>query len=137
MAFRLYYFSVKQAHQFSVDRVLYAPERLVTIAKEAVKEDSVFSLEDRIGLVYDAVALARAGYLDVSAVLSLLDVFRNEEERALHLCCVVTGLLVLLRHLHRLGVGMYRCQFLYFCLDVVRVSAHFGETQRFPKGMSF
>ncbi|KAI0811123.1 leucyl aminopeptidase [Irpex lacteus] len=69
-----------------VYRVLYAPERLVTIAKEAVKEDSVFSIEDRIGLVYDAVALARAGYLDVSAVLSLFDVFRHEEERLVWDC---------------------------------------------------
>ncbi|KAI0086651.1 peptidase family M1-domain-containing protein [Irpex rosettiformis] len=63
-----------------VYRVLYTAERLIAIAKEAAKENSIFSLEDRIGLVYDALALARAGYLDVSAVLSLYDVFRNEKE---------------------------------------------------------
>ncbi|KAI0789033.1 hypothetical protein BC629DRAFT_1582206 [Irpex lacteus] len=63
-----------------VYRVLYTPERLVAIAKEAVREDSVFSLEDRIGLVYDSLALACAGYLEVSAVLPLYDVFRNEKE---------------------------------------------------------
>lgn len=67
--------------RFFSDRVLYTPERLISIAKEAAKENSVFSLEDRIGLVHDALALARAGYLDVSAALSLYDVFRNEKER--------------------------------------------------------
>jgi aminopeptidase 2 len=55
---------------------------LVAIAKEAAKENSVFSFDDRIGLVYDALALARAGYLDVSSALSLYDAFKNEKECA-------------------------------------------------------
>ena len=64
----------------AVDRVLYSPERLVAIAKEAIKENSPFSVEDRIGLVYDGLALARAGYLNVSGVLTLYDVLREEKE---------------------------------------------------------
>ncbi|KAJ3554813.1 hypothetical protein NM688_g2912 [Phlebia brevispora] len=63
-----------------VYRVLYTPDRLTRIAQEAVKENSVFSVEDRIGLVYDALALAKAGYLDVSGILSLYDILRNEKE---------------------------------------------------------
>ncbi|KAJ3551896.1 hypothetical protein NM688_g4446 [Phlebia brevispora] len=63
-----------------VYRVLYTPERLTKIAQEAVKEDSVFGVEDRIGLVYDALALAKAGYLDVSGILLLYDILRNEKE---------------------------------------------------------
>ncbi|KIP07998.1 hypothetical protein PHLGIDRAFT_105051 [Phlebiopsis gigantea 11061_1 CR5-6] len=64
----------------SVFRALYTPERLVKIAEEAAKEDSVFGLEDRVGLVYDALALAKAGYLDVSAALKLYAAFHKEKE---------------------------------------------------------
>lgn len=61
-------------------RTLYSPDRLVAIAKEAARENSVFGLEDRLGLVQDAVALAKAGYMPVSSALQLFDVFRNEKE---------------------------------------------------------
>ena len=61
-------------------RTLYSPERLVAIAKEAAKGDAVFSFDDRIGLVYDALALAKAGYLDVSSALSLYEAFKDEKE---------------------------------------------------------
>ncbi|KAF4618596.1 hypothetical protein D9613_009661 [Agrocybe pediades] len=61
-------------------RVLYTPERLVAIGKEAIKENSIFSLEDRIGLVDDAVALAKAGLLKLSSSLSLVDLWRDEKE---------------------------------------------------------
>ncbi|GJE97967.1 M1 family metallopeptidase [Phanerochaete sordida] len=64
----------------SVFRVLYSPERLVKIAEEAAKENSVFSLEDRIGLVWDALALSKAGYMEVSSALKLYEAFRNEKE---------------------------------------------------------
>ena len=63
--------------------MLYSPERFVAIAKEAAKEDSVFSAEDRLGLVYDALALAKGGYLESSSVLALYDAFRNEKNRKL------------------------------------------------------
>ncbi|PPR03973.1 hypothetical protein CVT26_001080 [Gymnopilus dilepis] len=63
-----------------VYRVLYTPERLSQIASEAVKENSVFSLEDRLGLVFDAMALSRAGLTKLSSVLTLVEAWRNEKE---------------------------------------------------------
>ncbi|KAF8151622.1 hypothetical protein B0H34DRAFT_135147 [Crassisporium funariophilum] len=45
-----------------VYRVLYTPERLALIAAEAAKENSPFSLDDRIGLVHDVMALSKAGF---------------------------------------------------------------------------
>ena len=61
-------------------RVLYSPERLVKIGREAAKASSPFSVEDRIGLVDDAFALSKASYSDVSSALALTDVLRNESE---------------------------------------------------------
>lgn len=52
----------------------------MAIAKEAAIENSVFSTEDRVGLVYDALALAKAGYLEVSSMLALFDAFRNDKD---------------------------------------------------------
>jgi len=63
-----------------VYRVLYAPTHLAAIASEAAKPDSVFSLGDRIGLVHDAFALGKAGYLALSAVLDLVHELRAEKE---------------------------------------------------------
>ncbi|KAH9483761.1 Aminopeptidase 2, mitochondrial [Psilocybe cubensis] len=63
-----------------VYRVLYTPERLALIAAEAAKENSVFSLEDRMGLVYDAMALARAGFSKLSSSLNLVDGLKSEKE---------------------------------------------------------
>ncbi|KAI0050503.1 leucyl aminopeptidase [Auriscalpium vulgare] len=63
-----------------VFRVLYTPERLAAIGAEAAKPDSVFSLNDRIGLVHDALALSKAGYLKDSASLSLFHTLREETE---------------------------------------------------------
>lgn len=60
--------------------MLYAPTRLAAIASEAAKLDSVFSLGDRIGLVHDAFALGKAGYLALSAVLDLVHELRAEKE---------------------------------------------------------
>lgn len=62
------------------DRVLYTPTRLSAIASEAAKPDSIFSLADRIGLVHDAFALGKAGYLELSAALSLVHELRAETE---------------------------------------------------------
>nr|XP_012184617.1 uncharacterized protein FIBRA_07548 [Fibroporia radiculosa]CCM05334.1 predicted protein [Fibroporia radiculosa] len=61
-------------------RVLYSPDRLVQMALEAVKPSSPFSTEDRMGIIYDAVALSRAGLIDVSSALSSIYVFRNETD---------------------------------------------------------
>ncbi|GLB35338.1 putative aminopeptidase [Lyophyllum shimeji] len=63
-----------------VYRVLYTPERLLNIAQEAAKENSIFGLNDRIGLVHDAMALSRAGLAKISSALTLVDTFRNEKE---------------------------------------------------------
>ena len=69
-----------ELNDFALDRVLYTSERLMQIAQEAMKENSAFTLEDRIGLVNDALALSKAGYLNVSSILSLYDVLRREKE---------------------------------------------------------
>ncbi|KAH8814520.1 leucyl aminopeptidase [Flagelloscypha sp. PMI_526] len=63
-----------------VYRVLYSPERLQALGTEAAKPKSVFTLDDRMGLVQDAMALALAGYAKFSAALTLVDLFRHEKE---------------------------------------------------------
>ncbi|THH28050.1 hypothetical protein EUX98_g6135 [Antrodiella citrinella] len=63
-----------------VYRVLYATERLDKIAEEAAKANSIFSLEDRMGLLMDAPALAQAGYVKTSSSLSLINKLREEKE---------------------------------------------------------
>ncbi|KIP12371.1 hypothetical protein PHLGIDRAFT_32955 [Phlebiopsis gigantea 11061_1 CR5-6] len=64
----------------SVYRVLYTPERLSVIGAEATKANSAFSLADRMGLLHDSFALAKAGYLKMSSVLSLYRLFHAEKE---------------------------------------------------------
>lgn len=71
---------VKRNKVLCADRVLYTPTRLAAIAGEAAKSDSIFSLGDRIGLVHDAFALAKAGYLALSSTLNLVYELRAEEE---------------------------------------------------------
>jgi len=63
-----------------VDRVLYTPERLTAIAAEAAKERSTFSLDDRLGLVHDVFALAKAGLAKASSALTLVDLWKGEKE---------------------------------------------------------
>jgi aminopeptidase 2 len=60
--------------------VLYTPERLAKIASESVKENSVFALNDRIGLIHDSMALARAGLATLSSAMNLVNVLRDEKE---------------------------------------------------------
>jgi aminopeptidase 2 len=64
------------------DRVLYTPERLAKIAEEAAKPDgqSIFSLNDRLGLVHDAFALSKAGLAKLSSSLTLVDKLKKEKE---------------------------------------------------------
>jgi hypothetical protein len=50
------------------------------MAGEAAKPNSIFSLSDRIGLVHDAFALGKAGYLELSAALNLVHELRAETE---------------------------------------------------------
>ncbi|EIM90757.1 leucyl aminopeptidase [Stereum hirsutum FP-91666 SS1] len=64
-----------------VFRVLYTPQRLSLIAHEAAKTiGSAFSLNDRIGLVHDAMAFAKSGHLKISAALELVNILRSERE---------------------------------------------------------
>jgi len=63
-----------------VYRVLYTPARFLAIGREAVKENSIFSLDDRIGLVHDAFALAKASYLSLSAALNFVYELRANKE---------------------------------------------------------
>ena len=64
----------------AIDRVLYPTEILNRIGQEAAKESSVFSLDDRIGLVFDSFILASAGLLQTSGALSLIETLREEKE---------------------------------------------------------
>ncbi|KXN83489.1 Aminopeptidase 2, mitochondrial [Leucoagaricus sp. SymC.cos] len=64
-----------------VYRVLYEPKTVARIAEEAAKDNSVFSLNDRMGLVYDTVSLSKAGLADISSALTLIDILgKNEKE---------------------------------------------------------
>jgi aminopeptidase 2 len=63
-----------------VYRVLYTPERLSKIAEEASKPDSVFTLDDRMGLVQDAFALSQAGFAKLSSSLTLVNLWKAESE---------------------------------------------------------
>ncbi|KAF8682603.1 ERAP1-like C-terminal domain [Rhizoctonia solani] len=63
-----------------VFRSAYTPERLAKLGEEASRSGSVFSLEDRVGLVSDAMVLARAGYGKTSGGLNLISRLHDESE---------------------------------------------------------
>ncbi|KAJ1310324.1 hypothetical protein OPQ81_007063 [Rhizoctonia solani] len=63
-----------------VFRTAYTPDRLAKLGEEAARSESAFSLEDRVGLVSDAMVLARAGYGKTSGGLSLISRLRDETE---------------------------------------------------------
>ncbi len=63
-----------------IDRVLYTPDRLLDIAHVAAKDENIFSLDDRMGLVHDSMALGMAGYSQLSTALSVIDILRQENE---------------------------------------------------------
>ncbi|KAF6764898.1 leucyl aminopeptidase [Ephemerocybe angulata] len=68
------------ANTVGVYRVLYTPERLVKIAEEAGKKDSIFGVNDRVGLVHDYLALSKAGLAKLSSALTVVDKLRNDTE---------------------------------------------------------
>ena len=74
-----------------LDRVLYTPERLVLIAKEAAREGSVFSLNDRLGLMSDTMALSKAGLAKLSSALTMIDLWRGETECTSSTPCLVVA----------------------------------------------
>lgn len=65
-----------------VFRTAYTPDRLAKLGEEAARSESVFGLEDRVGLVSDAMVLARAGYGKTSGGLNLISRLHDETERA-------------------------------------------------------
>lgn len=50
------------------------------IAAEVAKPDSVFGVEDRMGLTFDALALSKANLMKLSSALNLINALRNEQE---------------------------------------------------------
>lgn len=60
--------------------MLYEDARLSKIAKEVTKPDSVFGVEDRMGLTFDALALSKANLMKLSSALNLINALRNEQE---------------------------------------------------------
>ncbi|KAJ7063121.1 leucyl aminopeptidase [Mycena amicta] len=63
-----------------VYRVLYTPERLAKIASAAAKEDSIFTLEDRMGILYDITSFSKAGLAQPSGLLTVISAWKNEKE---------------------------------------------------------
>ncbi|KAG6885073.1 hypothetical protein C0993_006152 [Termitomyces sp. T159_Od127] len=62
------------------DIISFMDNWITKIAEEASKENSIFSLNDRIGLVHDAMALSKAGLAKLSSALTLIDGLKNEKE---------------------------------------------------------
>ncbi|KAK7043674.1 Aminopeptidase 2 mitochondrial [Paramarasmius palmivorus] len=63
-----------------VYRVLYSEAAMKKIAVEVAKPDSVFTLEDRLGLISDSMALSKAALMKLSSALTLIDALRGEKE---------------------------------------------------------
>lgn len=68
------------AETVGVYRVAYSADRLSALGEEAAKKESGFTTEDRIGLVSDAMTLARAGYSKTSGGLNLVSKLSGEQE---------------------------------------------------------
>ncbi|PFH48473.1 hypothetical protein AMATHDRAFT_65385 [Amanita thiersii Skay4041] len=68
------------ANTTGVYRVLYAPEILEKIRHEMIKENSCFSLNDKLGLINDSMALSKAGLAKLGTTLSLIESLKNEKE---------------------------------------------------------
>lgn len=62
-----------------VYRVAYSPDRLTKLGAEAAKKESLYSLEDRVGLIGDAFTLAKYGYGETSGALSLMKALAGDE----------------------------------------------------------
>lgn len=76
------------------------------MAREAAQGDAIFSLNDRIGLVHDAMALAKSGYATVSSALTVVDIFRNETE--CQCSCFCSRSICFTDLTGSLGLGQYR-----------------------------
>ncbi|KAI0668551.1 leucyl aminopeptidase [Trametes maxima] len=60
--------------------VSYSADRLAKLGQQAAAPNSPFSLSDRIGIVSDALALAKSGYAPVSSALEVIGALRDEKE---------------------------------------------------------
>lgn len=72
-----------------IDRVAYTPERMQKHGEEAAKPNGVFSFTDKMGLVSDAMVLARAGYAKTSSALDFISNLRDEKECAFLFECTL------------------------------------------------
>lgn len=63
-----------------LDRVLYTPERLRQLGLEAAKKDSILSLDDKLGLLLDAMAVAKAGLASLSGALDFAKQLKDATE---------------------------------------------------------
>ncbi|KAJ6627972.1 peptidase family M1-domain-containing protein [Mycena sp. CBHHK59/15] len=70
-------------------RVVYPQDRLKAICVEATKEASLFSVADHVGLVHDAVALAKADLVSMSNALTLVYAMRSGKDY--HVWAAVTS----------------------------------------------
>ena len=94
-----------------VDRVSYEPQVLKQLGAWATVQNSAFSLEDRMGLVNDAITLAKAGTSPTTGALDLIAGLKNETESSL----------ALLPMLDTTDVTMYRS-----CLGEYRLDYRVG-----------
>ncbi len=72
-------------HLVVVVRVSYAPEVLKQLGVWATAKNSPFSVEDRMGLVNDAITLAKAGTSSTSGALDLIAVLKTFDRSSRHL----------------------------------------------------
>ncbi|KZT61401.1 hypothetical protein CALCODRAFT_553125 [Calocera cornea HHB12733] len=63
-----------------VYRVLYTPQHLAKLADAAGRPNSIFSAEDKMGLIGDAFTLAKSGHGSTSAALELVSKLRMDED---------------------------------------------------------
>ncbi|CAG7846066.1 Aminopeptidase 2; Flags: Precursor [Serendipita indica DSM 11827] len=63
-----------------VYRVLYPPERVKLLGKQAVDPNSPFSVTDRMGLISDVMVLGKSGLCRTSDGLALLNELRSESQ---------------------------------------------------------
>jgi aminopeptidase 2 len=62
------------------DRVLYTGNLFDGVMREAVKVGSIFAAEDRVGLLLDTLAFAKAGLAKTSGVLALANALRHDRD---------------------------------------------------------
>ena len=67
------------AETIGVYRVLYTAEHLQKLGRAAARDHDAFSIEDRVGLLGDALTLSQAGYASTSSWLDLCEALQHVE----------------------------------------------------------